>query len=133
MSYKTLTLRGVSETFQVWEDAYEEMQTHIDEIFILFKMMDFSINLRESNKVLTCFFEKQSESFVLNIGKDTQNKLRYVSVISNSGNCKKLIDLFIDDKNVDVGEKRMGKRKVIYAKSYIKDGISIILNKIKRM
>ena len=133
MSYKTLDLHGVSGSFRMYGQLGDVIQNKLDESFVFLKMMGFTITPQESSKKIEYFFDNKEKSFVLRITKDNENNVRSIGVVYSGKNKEKMMNLFLDDRNVDVGEKRVGSKKITYATSYLKEGMLDILEKIKRM
>ncbi len=133
MSYKTLDLHGVSGSFCIYGNVCDDIQSKIDESFVFLKMMGFSVKVQESLRVVDYFFDNKEKSFTLKITKDNENNVRSVGVVYSGKHKEKMMNLFLEDRNVDVGEKRIGSKRITYATSYLKDGMLDILEKMKRM
>lgn len=132
MSYKTLDLYGAKGFFRINGNG-DEIQNKFNESLVFLKMMGFSVKVQESSREVDYLFDNKEKSFVLNITKDNENNVRSVGVVCHGKHKEKMMNLFLEDRNVDVGEKRIGYKRITYAKSYLKDGMLGILEKMKRM
>lgn len=132
MVYKKLQLEYVSEDVYVWGDVCEEINQLIEGFILVNKLVgkdvQFSFNKKDKSIVVSVL-ENGNCNWKLILNFCRNKTLFWVSLETNLNQIQKLVNLFLKDKQVDIGNSN----RTFYARSYIKDGIVCIFKKLQNI